>query len=291
VGTLKGVLRTQTSSKRTSSSIIVSDKDVAALPIWLKVKRSGTKLSFQRSGDGSSYAEVATKDIGTGTGQIVLQENTLIGLAASGGGTGSTRVDYREVAGVPALPEFSSAPPPNAPQDLAAAPGDRKVTLSWADPVGGATFTGFGVARDGAKIADLPASQKSYTDGNLVNGTQYCYVVQATRGAVVSPNSNQACGTPEGGGGTFRRGDADSNGGLELTDAIYVLNNQFLGGPDPICMDAADADDSGAYDLTDAIYSLNFQFLGAAAPPSPGPTACGPDPTADSFPACGAPCN
>ncbi len=80
----------------------------------------------------------------------------------------------------------------------------------------------------------------------------------------------------------FRRGDADMNGSLELTDPITVLNFQFLAGAEPPCLDAADGDDSGTLDLTDAIYSLNFQFLAGSRPPDPGPDVCGADPTPDA---------
>jgi len=60
----------------------------------------------------------------------------------------------------------------------------------------------------------------------------------------------------------------------------------FLGAAEPACLDAADADDSGVLDLTDAIYSLGWQFTGGAVPPPPGPSACGPDPSADTFKDC-----
>jgi subtilisin-like proprotein convertase family protein len=39
----------------------------------------------------------------------------------------------------------------------------------------------------------------------------------------------------------FRRGDANVDGELNLTDALYTLNGLFLGGPRPGCLDAADA--------------------------------------------------
>ncbi len=86
----------------------------------------------------------------------------------------------------------------------------------------------------------------------------------------------------------FRRGDTDGNGKLDLTDAIQVLNFQFVGSMDHLdCMDAADVDDSGDLDLTDSIRSLNFQFTGTApAPEPPGPHQCGPDGEEDSFPPC-----
>jgi hypothetical protein len=84
----------------------------------------------------------------------------------------------------------------------------------------------------------------------------------------------------------FRRGDADANGSLDITDAIVTLGFLFLGTAAPACRDAADADDSGILDITDAIYSLGYQFLGSSAPPAPGPRDCGEDPTGDALPTC-----
>jgi len=52
----------------------------------------------------------------------------------------------------------------------------------------------------------------------------------------------------------FVRGDSDSNGSREITDAIVTLRYLFLSGPAPACLDAADADDSGSLNLTDPVY-------------------------------------
>jgi hypothetical protein len=38
-----------------------------------------------------------------------------------------------------------------------------------------------------------------------------------------------------------------------------------------------------ALDISDAIRLLDFLFLGAQAPPDPGPTTCGVDPTPDAI--------
>lgn len=79
----------------------------------------------------------------------------------------------------------------------------------------------------------------------------------------------------------FRRGDADSDGRVTLTDAIFLLNHLFGGGPAPAIPDAADADDSGApLTLTDALRILLHLFQGGAVPPPPYPGA-GRDPTED----------
>jgi hypothetical protein len=86
----------------------------------------------------------------------------------------------------------------------------------------------------------------------------------------------------------FRRGDADANGVLNLTDAVHLLRHLFAAGERVRCPRAADADDSGSLNLTDAVGILLHLFAGAGLPP-PAPE-CGPDPTPDalscSYPLC-----
>ena len=86
--------------------------------------------------------------------------------------------------------------------------------------------------------------------------------------------------------GGFLRGDADLDGSLAITDAVLVLSHLFLGGPAPVCEDAADSNDDGVLDLTDPIRALEHLFLGAPGLPPPGPLAPGYDSTQDAFP-CG----
>jgi hypothetical protein len=88
----------------------------------------------------------------------------------------------------------------------------------------------------------------------------------------------------------FRRGDADGDGTLRLTDAVTVLGRLFLGREPLPCPDAGDADDDGALSLTDAVRILLHLFLGGAPPPAPGPNVCGPDPTLDTLADCSGGC-
>ena len=82
-------------------------------------------------------------------------------------------------------------------------------------------------------------------------------------------------------GPRFKRGDADADGGINLTDGVLVLNFLFAGGERvPPCADAADTDDSGSITITDGILILNFLFLGKDDPPAPF-AECGTDPTED----------
>ena len=86
----------------------------------------------------------------------------------------------------------------------------------------------------------------------------------------------------------FRRGDADGSCGLDIADAVYVLNYLFTGGETPSCLDAADPDDSGTIVITDPIFVLNFLFLGGREPLPPG-LQTGLDPTDDALGTCVAP--
>lgn len=67
----------------------------------------------------------------------------------------------------------------------------------------------------------------------------------------------------------FLRGDANTNGVVDLTDAVYTLEYLFSATEEPPCMDALDANDDAVVDLSDATRSLGFLFLGHAAPPAP----------------------
>ncbi len=90
----------------------------------------------------------------------------------------------------------------------------------------------------------------------------------------------------------FRRGDCNTDGGLDLTDPVANLTYQFLGEFAPPCLDACDFDDNGEIEITDPIGNLMHQFVGGPPPAPPGRDACGVDPTDDdelgceSFPPC-----
>ena len=83
-------------------------------------------------------------------------------------------------------------------------------------------------------------------------------------------------------GPRFRRGDANGDGGIDLSDAVKVLAYLFLGDPAPACLVAADVDGSGKIDITDAVYTLQFLFLGGPSPKGPFPD-CGIDDEIDGL--------
>lgn len=73
------------------------------------------------------------------------------------------------------------------------------------------------------------------------------------------------------------RGDVDGSGRIQISDAVGIFRQLFLGAPSGPCEGAADANGDRALDLSDGVYLLNFGFLGGSPPPPPFPD-CGPDP-------------
>jgi hypothetical protein len=89
----------------------------------------------------------------------------------------------------------------------------------------------------------------------------------------------------------FRRGDANTDGRVDISDPIATLRVLFLGEGYLPCEDAADSNDDGRLDISDAIFTLAALFTGGPEIPGPGADACGLDPTPDgihcaSFPPC-----
>lgn len=76
----------------------------------------------------------------------------------------------------------------------------------------------------------------------------------------------------------FRRGDANDDGVVDLSDCSYISNWFCCGGPAPPCLEAADANDNGQNEPSDAVYICMFLYSGGPPPLDPGPYTCGPDP-------------
>jgi rhodanese-related sulfurtransferase len=80
----------------------------------------------------------------------------------------------------------------------------------------------------------------------------------------------------------FRRGDANSDKRVDISDAIFILLFLFDKGRDPACPDAADANDDGAMEIADGVAVLYYLFLGQGALPAPF-RECGLDVTNDGL--------
>ena len=79
----------------------------------------------------------------------------------------------------------------------------------------------------------------------------------------------------------LRRGDANNDGVVNVTDAQYIASYLYQGGPDLPCVNQGDANDDGALDGSDISYITNWLFNGGPQPPAPGPynSTCAADTT------------
>jgi hypothetical protein len=80
----------------------------------------------------------------------------------------------------------------------------------------------------------------------------------------------------------WKRGDANTDGTADISDAIMVLSYLYLGETALLCLDAADANDDGELDISDPIELLFHLFQGVQPLPAPFP-GCGIDPTIDGL--------
>ncbi len=64
----------------------------------------------------------------------------------------------------------------------------------------------------------------------------------------------------------FIIGDANHSGAVNISDAVYIINYIFGGGPEPIPGPAGDADCSSIINISDAVYLINYIFSGGPAP-------------------------
>jgi hypothetical protein len=84
---------------------------------------------------------------------------------------------------------------------------------------------------------------------------------------------------------SFRRGDANVDGSVDVSDPITTLGYLFLGVPATLdCDDAADCNDDGLLDVSDPVSGLGYIFTGKPPVlPAPSANLCGPDPSGDEL--------
>jgi hypothetical protein len=73
----------------------------------------------------------------------------------------------------------------------------------------------------------------------------------------------------------YRRGDPNTDGRINLSDALVILRYLFQGSGDPPCLQAGDVDGNGEVKTEDAIFLLQYLFQNHdLVVPSPGPGEC-----------------
>ncbi|MEM7235660.1 MAG: hypothetical protein AAF517_26040, partial [Planctomycetota bacterium] len=64
----------------------------------------------------------------------------------------------------------------------------------------------------------------------------------------------------------FRRGNANDDEQIDISDSIQILSVLFLNEPFGSCPAAADANGDGQVDISDPIYLIGYLFLGQPGP-------------------------
>ncbi len=104
----------------------------------------------------------------------------------------------------------------------------------------------------------------------LVIGDDYWVVCGSVGQTAVGPGSSASFGVNSGYWQEsiygFMRGDANSDGVINVSDAIFLLNYLFRSGPEPDPYALGDANNDGQILVGDAIFLLNYLFRGGPAP-------------------------
>ncbi|MDP3025110.1 MAG: M20/M25/M40 family metallo-hydrolase [candidate division Zixibacteria bacterium] len=64
----------------------------------------------------------------------------------------------------------------------------------------------------------------------------------------------------------FKYGDANGDGKVTVSDAVYLINYLFKGGPAPVPLDSGDANCDGQVTVADVVYIINYLFKGGPVP-------------------------
>jgi len=209
---------------------------------------------------------------------------------SAGGEVSGPEWTFRTASAPSGCPVLNAVEPMDGQGGVAA----RGLTLEWdADPEADGYAVRLWRAGVGVVVTEARgiARAEHPVRSQLLAATAYQWQVTAWSGACEIPGpvwsfltaANQQ---------EFRRGDANADDKVNISDAITTLNFLFAGTPrPPPCLKALDADDDGELNITDAIFELSFLFLGGPEPPPPGTEQCGVDPTDDEItcdaPACG----
>ncbi len=153
---------------------------------------------------------------------------------------------------------------------------DGKAHVVWTAEV---VYGQVAVLVDGVTVATLAGDAATYDSEVLTTGSHTIAVVPSI-GAYASAAASCTVEVMDI-RVRFIRADANTDGAIDIADAIRVLGYLFTHAT-LSCLDAGDSNDDGYIDIADAIYSLSYSFASGPAPKSPFPS-CGLDPTADAL--------
>jgi hypothetical protein len=136
----------------------------------------------------------------------------------------TSSVNYAVICAISAV--YQGAPTgPSAPTNLAATPGNGKVTLSWTGVSGATSYNIYrGTSSGGEALLLGGVSATTYSDTSVANGTTYYYKVSAVNANGESGYSNEASALPALPNGTYQLTPACATG-ARLDAAAFGTTN------------------------------------------------------------------
>jgi hypothetical protein len=64
----------------------------------------------------------------------------------------------------------------------------------------------------------------------------------------------------------FTCGDANNDGSINVSDAIWIANYVFIGGPEPDPFMSGEVNCDGSVNVSDAVWIANYIFIGGNDP-------------------------
>jgi hypothetical protein len=138
------------------------------------------------------------------------------------------------------------------------------ITLAGGNP----KLEGTVVSCSGMGVADTTDEAGTYALSGLDCGTQLITIsrnVYETLDTLMTSMHDTTL-TVMLGFGEYSCGDANGDGGVNVGDAVFVINHVFKGGPSPDPVLLGDANCDEACNVGDAVYLINHVFKGGAEP-------------------------
>jgi hypothetical protein len=219
------------------------DYDAFGDQFWAADRITGTAFSFDRNGalTGSSIvAQLPNPAAGVSRGGLSIADSTpsvleLDWIAGQTEATEQVRVLYGRSQ--------------SSDSERITLPGTETFLFDLRPGTGARNFAGLMTTQIGSSVFSYVVSKD----------TRRIYKVQISTGIS---------------GSEFRRGDANSDGSLNISDVIFMLVHQFGGTKTPICLDSADVQDDEMLTIDDPLQLFLYLF-GLGLPPAPPFEVCG----------------
>ena len=156
-------------------------------PDWVRLVRNGNTFTGYCSADGATWTQ-------QGTAAFTIASTVYVGLALTSHNSLSLCAATFDNA---SAPNWLSSTPPPSPAGLSATAWDSEVVLGWPASSGATSYNVKRATTNGGPYTIVfNVGTTNCTDGGLMDGTNYYYVVSALNTAGESVNSAQASATP-----------------------------------------------------------------------------------------------